>query len=251
MNKDVFQIISGFLHPINDRLRCCLVCSAWKDWTYLNMDPSVQNNFAIKQSLKTGNIAAIKMLQKDKRVGPYYYPEEIEFLKLTPLDEKLYKELKRRVRGGIPSPYQQMITTITEMLDEGNDYFEIRMEKFDREPGFRILAHIVGCMLGLYTRKKMSLIHLSDFYVMCKKHHILWIENTPRLRYLEETACCMLHGGYCPMCGWKRRDDVAFKASGKERIFIGVMEFSKNHLKLGRRKRKQRNRRKYLDISFF
>jgi len=154
--------------------------------------------------------------------------------------------------------YQKLLTTFNKK--KNRESFRIFTNGWKE----RQLLHILADQMGLFSRKQLTTLTLDDMHVFCKK---CWVQHKLDPKYTEDVCghdpmfhplkaeervnaschrpflgkglCCMLHNGSCPKC--KCECDKCC-AAGDVSVFNGYVEFSKTKLKLGRRKRRRRNR---------
>lgn len=75
LHRDIFTIIIPFLDQRRDRLSFLLTCRLFASLQPF-FDPSADDNYAIKWAAERGNIAVVKLLLKDPRVGPSICDDE-------------------------------------------------------------------------------------------------------------------------------------------------------------------------------
>jgi len=167
----------------------------------------------------------------------------------------------QQLREELPNKrYEKLIIAFDEKKDRKN--FRIFTHNWKE----RQLLHVLGDQAGLFSRKELTTVTLDDMHVFCRK---CWVFHELDPRYTEDVykydpmfyflkakrrpnanclkpfsrlspgLCCMLHNGCCPKC--KCLSDTC-EATGTVSVFIGYVEFSRTKLKLGRKKRRRKNR---------
>lgn len=108
-------------------------------------------------------------------------------------------------------------------------------------PEKREFAHIVARQHGWHSRKIMSDIEYGTRQGRCSRCH--WIASADYVRnYDPELYCCNLDDGICVNLCQHKYDDVHNVSYGK--AWVGEMEFSKIPIKVGRKTRRNRNRKR-------
>jgi hypothetical protein len=129
-------------------------------------------------------------------------------------------------------PMEQFISTVS-INDMQKFHFELPENKWK----MRQLAHIIASKHGFHSRKIMTNIPSGDWWAKCSNCRCLLI---PAKRYRKEYMdgfCCLLCDGICP-----NNCRYWYPKTSGGLAWAGVIEFSRERLKLGKRARnKKRN----------